>query len=237
MKNLKKIKRLAIIPARLGSKRIKKKNIKLFNGKPMIAYPINELKKSKIFSKIFVSTEDEIIKKISKTYGASVDFLRKKKLSKDKVSITVVLKNVISEFSKRGEFYDEVWLVYACSPLLSKNHIIKANNEFQKTPKKYPMMSMKEFEVPIEWAFEKKGKIFKSVNKKNLLKDSKSLKKKYYECASFVIFTKDQLLKNQNYYTFYSFLMKNYEAIDIDNENDWQYALNLHKIKNIVKNK
>ena len=75
----KNIKRIAIIPARGGSKRIKNKNIKLFNGKPMISYPIQELNKSKIFNKVFVSTENESIKRISEKYGASVDFLRTKK--------------------------------------------------------------------------------------------------------------------------------------------------------------
>ena len=112
MKKLKnKIKRLAIIPARLGSTRIKKKNIKLFNGKPMISYPISELKESKIFKKIFVSTEDNLVKKISQKYGASVDFLRPKNLSKDIVPLSLVLKNVLSEFNKRSEIYDEIWLV------------------------------------------------------------------------------------------------------------------------------
>ena len=108
MKKIKKINRLAIIPARLGSIRIKKKNIRLFSGKPMIAYPIQELKKSKIFNKIFVSTEDNEIKKIAEKYGASVDFLRPKKLSKDKVPLNLVLKNVISDLERKGEIFDEM---------------------------------------------------------------------------------------------------------------------------------
>ena len=58
---------------------------------------------------------------------------------------------------------------------------------------------MKEFEVPIEWAFEKKGKIVKSINKKNLFKDSKQIKKKYFDCASFIIYTKDQLSKSKKF--------------------------------------
>ena len=232
MKKLKKINRLAIIPARLGSTRIKKKNIKLFSGKPMISYPIKELKKSKIFNKIFVSTEDNLIKKIAQKYGASVDFLRPEKLSKDKVPLNLVLKNVLSELEKKGEMYDEIWMIYACNPLLSKNDIIKASKKFQKTAKIYPMMSMKEFEVPLEWAFEKKGNLFKCINKKNLFKDSKKIKKKYFECASFVIYTKQHLLSPKNYYNYYAYLMENHKAIDIDSESDWQHALKLYKISN-----
>ena len=114
------IKRIAIIPARSGSKRIKNKNIKLFNGKPMISYPLLELKKSNIFNKIFVSTEKSFIQNIAKKYGASIDFLRPKKLSNDDVPLSLVLKNVLLEFKKRGEIYDEIWLVYECNPLLKK---------------------------------------------------------------------------------------------------------------------
>ena len=232
MKKLKnKIKRLAIIPARLGSTRIKKKNIKLFNGKPMISYPIRELKESKIFKKIFVSTEDNLVKKISQKYGASVDFLRPKNLSKDIVPLSLVLKNVLSEFNKRSEIYDEIWLVYPCNPLLNKFDIIKAKKKFEKTSKVYPMISIKEFEAPIEWAFEKKNNIYKSINKKKLYTDSKKIKKKYFESASFIIYTRKQLLSDQKYHDYYGYLMKSHKAIDIDSKNDWEHALKLFNIK------
>lgn len=229
----KKLNRLAIIPARSGSQRIKKKNIKLFYGRPMISYPILELKKSKIFNKIFVSTENKSIKKIAERFGASVDFLRNEKLAKDNVPLDKVLKNVLLEFQNRGVNFDEVWMVYACNPLLKKKDIIKAKNKFQKTSKDYPMMSMKEFEVPIEWAFEKYGERYKSINKKLLFKNSKELKKKYYDCASFVIYTKNQLLSSKKYFSFYSYVMDKHKAIDIDDKTDWEHALKLYKLKNI----
>ena len=224
------MKRIAIIPARAGSKRIKNKNIKLFNRKPMISYPILELKKSNIFNKIFVSTEKNSIKNISKKYGANVDFLRPKRLSKDKVPLNLVLKNVILEFEKKGEFYDEIWLVYACNPLLNKKDIIMANKNFQKTSKKYPMISLKEFEVPIEWALEKKGNIYKSIDTKNLYKDSKQINKKYFESASFVIYTRKHLLNKSNYFNYYGYVMDFNKAIDIDSEKDWLNALKLYKL-------
>ena len=103
MKTLNKINRLAIIPARLGSKRIKKKNIRLFFGQPIISYPIKELKNSRIFNKIFVSTESILVKKNAKKYGASVDFLRPKKLSKDSIPLNLVLKDVLLKLEKKGE--------------------------------------------------------------------------------------------------------------------------------------
>lgn len=232
-KRNKKIKRLAVIPARLGSKRIKRKNIKLFYGKPIISYPINELKKTKIFKKIYVSTENKLIKKISEKYGASVDFLRAKNLSKDNIPLSLVLKNVLNEFEKINEKYDEIWLVYACNPLLKSEDILKANQQFQKTSKIYPMISMKEFEVPIEWAFDKKKNIYHSVDKKNLYKDSKKIKKKFFECASFVIYKRNHLLKNKIYFKYYGYLMQNHKALDIDSKKDWDHALKLYKIDNL----
>ena len=75
---------LAIIPARLGSKRLPKKNIKLFYGRPIISYSIDAAKKTKIFDKIIVSTESIKLKKIAERYGAEVPFLRPKKIADDK---------------------------------------------------------------------------------------------------------------------------------------------------------
>ena len=196
----------------------------------MISYPIQELNKSKIFKKVFVSTENESIKKISEKYGANVDFLRSKNLSEDKVPLQLVLKDVVNKFERKGENYDEIWLVYACNPLLKKDDIINANKKFQKTAKTYPMMSMKEFEVPIEWAYEKKGTIYKSVDKKNLYMDSKKIKKKYFESASFVIYKKKHLLNNQKHFSYYGYVMGFTKAIDIDSENDWLNALKLYKL-------
>jgi pseudaminic acid cytidylyltransferase len=231
---VKKIKRIAIIPARGGSKRIKNKNIKLFNKKPMISYPIKELNNTKIFNKVFVSTESKYIKKISEQFGAKVDFLRPKHLSKDKISLELVLKDVVTKFLKKGEIYDEIWLVYACNPLLKAQDIIKANKRFQKTAKTYPMMSVKEFEVPIEWAFKKEGGIYKSLDKKSLYKDSKKIKKKYFESATFRIYKKNHLLNNQKIFHYYGYLMEFTKALDIDSENDWLNALKLYKLENNI---
>lgn len=224
------VKRIAIIPARSGSKRIKNKNIKLFNGKPMISYPILELKKSNIFKKIFVSTESKSIKSISEKFGASVDFLRPKTLSKDNISLSIVLKNVISEFDKRGEIYDEVWLVYSCNPLISEKDLLKAKKKFQNTNKKYPMISLKEFEVPIEWAFNKTRDVYQANDVKSLYMDSKKIKKKYFECASFVIYTRNHLINNTKFFKYYGYVMQNHKAIDIDTKKDWDHALKLYKI-------
>ncbi len=232
---MKKLKRLAIIPARLGSQRIKQKNIKLFFGKPMIYYPITALKKSNIFDKIFVSTESNKIKKISKNLGADVDFLRPKSLSKDKITLKEVLLDVLKNFASKGQKFDEIWMVYACNPLLDSGNIIKAKNQFKKTNGQYPLISLKEYEAPIEWAFKKEKNFFKSTNKKKLYLDSKKIKKSFFECASFVIYKKKHISVKKNHYRYFGYILSNDSAVDIDNKNDWNHALSLFKIKNNVK--
>ena len=92
--------KIAIIPARGGSKRIPKKNIKLFSGKPVIAYSIEAAKKSKLFDKIIVSTDDNKIAKISIRYGAEVPFIRPKNISDDHSTTTQVVKHSINYFNK-----------------------------------------------------------------------------------------------------------------------------------------
>ena len=91
------IKRLAIIPARSGSKRIKDKNIKLFKKQPIINYTLALCKKSKMFNKIHISTDSDQIKKIVKKKGFSIDFMRPKKLSKKNIPLIDVAKFVFKE--------------------------------------------------------------------------------------------------------------------------------------------
>ena len=98
------IRRLLIIPARAGSKRIKNKNIKLFQNKPVIYYSLNQAKKSKLFKKIHVSTDSKKIKKIVEKLNYKVDFLRPKKLAGDKVSTESVLRYVVDKFQKKKRF-------------------------------------------------------------------------------------------------------------------------------------
>lgn len=227
----KKIKRLAIIPARSGSKRIKNKNTKNFLGKPMIFYSINSAKKSKLFNKIHVSTDDLKIKRKIKNLGLNIDFLRPKFLSKDKVGLNSVLNYVIKEYEKLNEFFDEVWLIYACAPLMLKDDLINASKSYQKTDKKYPLMSVREYDAPIEWAFEKDGNKFHCINEKKRYSDSKSLKKKFFNCANFEIYQNKDLVKKSKFFKFYGYVMPRSRSVDIDNNDDWNIAKALYLVK------
>ena len=114
---------LSIIPARGGSKGIKKKNIVNLNGKPLIAYTIEESLKSKYINRTIVSTDLEEIAEISKNYGADIPFIRPKELATDTSKNIEVLMHALEELKKNGETYDYVVLLQPTQPLRKVFHI------------------------------------------------------------------------------------------------------------------
>tara|TARA_Y100000816_G_scaffold292111_1_gene285879 strand:+ start:2265 stop:2960 length:696 start_codon:yes stop_codon:yes gene_type:complete len=223
-----KLNRLAIIPARGGSKRIKNKNLIDFNGRPIIKYTIDNANRSKLFDKIHVSTDSNKILNYLKKNKINTEFKRLKKYAGDNVGLQETLRFVVNEYKKRKVIYKEIWLLYPCSPLISHKDLILASKAFDKTKKKYPMMSITQFDTPIEWAFKKNNKIFKPVNKKSLRLRSQDIKKSYHESASFVIFKTSQLFSKYNY-KYYGYELKKKYAIDIDTKEDLDIARALHK--------
>lgn len=117
---------LCIIPAKLTSRRLPNKNIKLFFNKPVISYSIKTAIKSRIFSKIFVSTDSEKIANISKKYGADVDFLRPKNLSKHNTTLVSVVDDVIKKLEKKNQFFNFVCCFLPIAPLIKVSHLKKS---------------------------------------------------------------------------------------------------------------
>jgi pseudaminic acid cytidylyltransferase len=220
--------RLAIIPARGGSKRIKNKNLVDFHGKPIIDYTINNAKKSKLFDKIHISTDSNKIINFLKKCNIEPEFKRPKRFSDDKISIAEVLKFVVNEYKKRNIFFNEVWLLYPCSPLIKHNDFISASKKYNKTKKNYPMMSIREYDTPIEWAFKEKNNILKPNDIRSLKLRSQDIKKNYYEAACFVIFKTDQIFKKSSF-KFYGYKLKKNFAVDIDTMEDLEIAKVFYK--------
>ena len=141
-------KAVAIIPARGGSKRIPRKNIKDFFGKPLIAYSIEVALKSKLFDKVIVSTDDEEIAKIAVEYGAVVPFLRPKELSDDFIGTGAVINHALEYLKSVGEIYDFVCTIYSTAPFLDEKYLIigfeklknsSAKNAFSCTSMPFPI--------------------------------------------------------------------------------------------------
>ena len=119
------IKNIAIIPARSGSKRIPKKNIKNFLGKPIIAYAINAAIKSKLFEKVIVSTDDKQIAKIAIQYGAQVPFFRPKEIADDYTGTHEVIGHAVKFLEKNNEKFDYACCIYPTAALIKKTDLIQ----------------------------------------------------------------------------------------------------------------
>ena len=113
------MKKIAIITARGGSKRIPKKNIKKFINKPIIAYSIEAAINSKVFDEVMVSTDSEEIAEIAKKYGATVPFLRSEETSNDYATTADVLKEVINRYKDSGKVFDVACCIYPTAPFIT----------------------------------------------------------------------------------------------------------------------
>ena len=223
-------KRLLIIPARSGSKRIRNKNFRNFKGKPIIAYSILTALKSKIFSKIVVSTDSKKYYKYLNRFNVSIS-LRSKKISNNSATIETVLRSVLSEYDQFGKIYNEVWSFAPCSPLIQTRDLIKASKLLKKNKNKI-ILPVTEYPVPIEWSFKinKNKKLIPM--KKNFYKiRSQKLSKSYYDTGNFVGIPihhfKKKIIDFDKYYIGLK-IPKN-RSVDIDDLEDWKIAAKFYR--------
>jgi N-acylneuraminate cytidylyltransferase len=117
---------LCIIPARGGSKRIPRKNVKPFLGKPMLAYSIESAKQSRLFNEIMVSTDDKEIAEVARQYGAQVPFMRSVEAASDFATTSDVLKEVIARYIEREQEFDNFCCLYATAPMVQSKDLVAA---------------------------------------------------------------------------------------------------------------
>lgn len=219
-------KNLCIIPARGGSKRIPRKNIIDFLGKPLIAYSIENALNSKIFDDVIVSSDDLEIIDIAKKYGANIPFIRDKNLSDDYTNSDEVIKNAILELEKMGKFYDNVCCLYASAPLIDDIILKQAYDEFIKDDSLF-LFSACEFEYPIQRGFylDKSNKV-NMFDENFYYKRSQDLIKAYHDGGAFYFGKKDAWLKEDFMFKSYSkaFLLPKNKICDIDNFEDLEFA-------------
>jgi len=212
---------LAIIPARKSSKRIKNKNIINFFNEPIIVKTLKQIKKTKIFDKIIVTSDSNKILKISKKLGVDT-FLREKKLSGDKVPVLKVIKNVLKNIEYNVDF---VFYFYPTSIFVKKKYISESI-EILKKNKNSMVLSVCEFSHPVERSLlmNSKNEIkFKNLKSKN--KQTQSFKKSYYDIGQFGAAKKEYFLQtNKKSKKIIGYTLKDYEACDIDNPEDIKKA-------------
>ena len=142
---------ICVIPARAGSRRIPRKNIKEFNGKPIIAYSIEAALKSNCFSQVIVSTDDDEISEVAKKYGAHVPFVRPDELSNDYVGTIPVIKHTIEWMEDNNNYIENVCCLYATAPFIQSKIISKAYQQLKNSSADY-CFSVTSFAFPIQRA-------------------------------------------------------------------------------------
>ena len=222
---------VAIIPARGGSKRIPKKNIKLFHGKPLIAYSIEVALKSKLFDKVIVSTDDEEIAKIARSYGADVPFIRPKELSDDFTGTGAVVNHAIEFLKAQGEKIDFICTIYATAPFLQEKYLVEgfvklknsnARNAFSCTSMPFPIQ--RTFKITNDERCE-------MFWKENFYKRSQDLEEAYQDAGQFY-WTNLNIKSNEIIFGKNSIpiILPRFLVQDIDTLEDWQRAEIMYEV-------
>ena len=223
--------RIAIVPARGGSKRIKNKNIVDFLGKPLIAYALEAIRESCLFDKIHVSTDSQEIKIIVEQLGYKVDFMRSDNLADDHTGLLPVLQWVHKKYEEEGINFDDICCIMPTAPLLKSSDLINGFNLYQKYNKKNPLLVVAPFPVPVEWAFYRDNNtILTPRDSKALIIRSQDIKPTYYEAGPFSIFHSSHLKSNNLFhdYNLISLLINKSSAVDIDDPEDLEFAKTLY---------
>ena len=216
---------IAIIPARGGSKRIPKKNIKDFFGKPLIAYSIEIALKSNLFEKVIVSTDDNDIAKIAKKYGAEVPFLRPNKLSDDFTGTGDVIKHALNYLESKGETYSYVCTIYATAPLLQVQYLKEGFQKLKSSNTKQAF-GVTTMPFPIQRTFKitSNGRC-QMFTPEHFMTRSQDLEEAYQDAGQFY-WENTQIISNEIPFGKDSIpiIIPRYLVQDIDTEEDWKRA-------------
>lgn len=219
------MKTLAMITARGGSKRIPRKNIKEFNGKPIIAYSIEAALASGVFDEVMVSTDDEEIAEIAKKYGAKVPFYRSEKTANDFATTVDVIEEVLNTYKDRGEEFDIFCCIYPTAPFITAKRLKDAVEELSASDAD-SLIPVVRFSYPPQRAMEiHDGKlVFRQPE--NLSKRSQDLEPHFHDAGQFYVVRSESFFKNHGIMVgnILPMELSELEVQDIDNEVDWKLA-------------
>lgn len=221
---------IAIIPARSGSQRIPQKNVRLFNGKPIIAYSIEAAINSKLFDDVIVSTDSQDIAQLAKSYGASVPWLRPKELADHYTATLPVIQHAIEAYDRKNttEF---VCCIYATAPFVSAKLLQLAYKKIMQSNAAY-CLPICEFDYPIQRALNLSSEQRISMAQTEYMKTrSQDLSACYHDVGQFYFgrinswLSGDDILGEQSM----GIVIPRSHALDIDTEEDWLIAEAIHK--------
>ncbi len=213
---------VAIITARGGSKRIPRKNIKDFCGKPILAYSIEAARKSELFAEVMVSTDDEEIASVARSYGANVPFMRSAATSDDYATTADVLHEVLDGYKQRGQCFEWMCCIYPTAPFVTAEKLKNSFAQFEKSGLD-GLMPVVRFSYPPQRCFIlQEGKL---VYKWPEYIHSRSQDlEPYYHDAGQYYFWRTEAFRTKKNLTMEPFFLSELEVQDIDNLDDWALA-------------
>jgi pseudaminic acid cytidylyltransferase len=225
--------KIAVIPARGGSKRIARKNIADFRGKPIISYSIEAAQKAKIFDKIIVSTDDQEIAAIATKYGAEVPFIRPSGLADDFTPLIDVLIHAVTFFSQQNLQVEYVCNLFATAPFLVAEDIKSGFNILKEREDFDYCLSLTSFPSAIQRSLKLVGNGGVEMNDLGqFTKRTQDLKEFYHDAAQFFWAKVKPLMNKNSVFTGNTLphLIPNFRVQDIDTQDDWRRAEFLHEI-------
>lgn len=222
---------IAIIPARGGSKRIPRKNIKEFCGKPMITYAISAAKESGLFERIVVSTEDKEIALIANQFGAETPFVRPAALANDFTATVPVIAHAIEVCRALGWIFEDACCIYPCTPFIDIEDLIKARVLLSKSEKHYSF-PVTEFPSAIQRALKRlDGSEMQPFYPQFEKTRTQDLESAYFDTGQFYWGKTEAWLGNSNIHSSgVGYLIPNWRVVDIDTQDDWKRAELLHQL-------
>ncbi|WP_350642722.1 pseudaminic acid cytidylyltransferase [Psychrobacter sp. HY3-MNA-CIBAN-0198] len=229
---------IAVIPARGGSKRIPRKNIKSFKGKPIIAWSIDIAKKTKIFDKIIVSTDDPEIAEIARLYGAEVPFIRPREISDDLSTTVPVISHAVSEMQNLGFKVDYACCLYPCSPFIDSKDLINGLDLLKKSSKSDYCYPVSEYVHPIQRALRRSNDgTLSFLMPKYELSRTQDLEQTFHDAGQFYWGNSQAWLENKNMHSGAIGLpIPNWRVVDIDTSDDWVRAEIMFELMNMNRN-
>lgn len=221
MKNI-----VGIIPARGGSKRIPRKNIRAFAGQPIIAYSIKAALEAGCFFDVMVSTDDDEISQTAKDFGASVPFLRSEQNSDDYSGIAEVVVEVLDQYEKAGKTFEYFCCLLPTAPFVTSERLLEARDLLFASGAK-TVVPVTRFSYPIQRSMKiENGGTLKMFWPENYDKRSQDLEPAYHDVGQFYFGRCDDLRKTMRMFTENTvpLIIPEMEVQDIDSEEDWKIA-------------
>ena len=218
--------RVAIIPARGGSKRIPRKNIKYFFGKPMLAWSIEAAIKSRCFDQIICTTDDDEIANIAQEYGAETPFVRPKDLSDDHIGTIPVIAHAVEYLQSNGNKIELACCIYATAPFIQPIDLQNSLEQMQNNDLDY-CFSVTSYPFPIQRSIRlTSNKRCMMLQPEMFQKRSQDLEEVYHDAGQFYWGTPQSWLEGRTLFSNNTmpYVLPRYRVQDIDTMEDWKRA-------------